>query len=127
MNALNAYICLNVYGSVFFGDYIDHVNDLTADFAALIKNHNNLELATDPQCNIICYRYIADNLSEEETDMLNYSIRKALLEDGKFYIVQTQLNGNWYLRNTIINPLTSKEDLEDLVAEIENIATRLQN
>lgn len=125
MNALNAFICLNVYGREFFGEYIDYVNWLTASFATKIRNHPQMELATQPQCNIICYRYLPAGKTETETDSLNYAIRKKLLEDGRFYVVQTQLEGKWYLRNTIINPLTTIDDLEELLRDIEKIAREL--
>ena len=127
MNALNAFICLNVYGKNFFAEYLDYVNTLTRDYARLIENEPEMELATEPQCNIICYRCVPDGLNETETDQLNYRIRKALLEDGKFYVVQTQLNGKWYLRNTIINPLTTMAELKELLSDIQALAVQLRS
>jgi L-2,4-diaminobutyrate decarboxylase len=39
-----------------------------------------------------------------------------VVESGEFYLVQTRLDGRSVLRTTLINPLTTGEDLRELVA-----------
>ncbi|HET9037606.1 MAG TPA: hypothetical protein VFN45_15450, partial [Myxococcaceae bacterium] len=46
-----------------------------------------------------------------------------LLAEGTFYLVQTRLRGHVHLRVTLINPLTTEEDLEGLLAAIRRAAT----
>ncbi len=41
-----------------------------------------------------------------------------MIEDGSFYLVQTQLPAGLFLRVTLINPLTNEGDLEDLLKAV---------
>jgi L-2,4-diaminobutyrate decarboxylase len=56
---------------------------------------------------------------------LNARIRQFLLEDGRFYIVQTQLKTGLFLRVTLTNPHTSGEDIEALLTLIASKAPEL--
>jgi L-2,4-diaminobutyrate decarboxylase len=44
-----------------------------------------------------------------------------LIETGRFYIVQTILNHQLYLRVSLMNPLTTEKELEELLEDITKI------
>ena len=52
---------------------------------------------------------------------MNKQIRNTLFQKGEFYIVQTQLNNDHFLRVSLMNPQTSINDLKDLINEIRDI------
>ncbi len=106
-------------GPQVFEAYVDKVMANGAVFAQMIRQRPHWELATDPQCNIVCFRYRPTGLSEAETNALNARIRQCLLEDGRFYIVQTTLHGHTWLRTTLVNPFTGAQDMEALLAFCE--------
>ena len=116
MSVLHVYTLYRTYGESIFEENINILFGLATDFADLIRENKNFELAYEPQCNIVCFRYIkgTDNFSD-----LNREIRRMLLEDGRFYIVQTVLNGDLYLRVSLMNPLSTINELNDLLLEIE--------
>jgi L-2,4-diaminobutyrate decarboxylase len=117
---LKLYASLSLYGPAFFGQYIDAMFALSKTFAEKIKNRPGFELAIDPECNIICFRYVPKATSNP--DALQQKIRQQLLAEGAFYIVQTQLPKGLYLRTTLLNPFTTKEDLDALLQSIEQLA-----
>jgi L-2,4-diaminobutyrate decarboxylase len=121
MYSLKWYSLYQTYGPELLDQYVSRVIDITKTLADRILDHPDFELATPPQCNIICFRYIG-NRSEDDLNQLNRSIRRQLLENGKFYIVQTQLNGTVYLRCTLSNPFTDEEHLEGLLRLIKEKA-----
>lgn len=125
MMAIHWYIILKIYGEKVFDEFITHQYDLTKDFAKIISDKPFFELATTPMSNILCFRYVDDKLSLNEMNTLNRTIRRELLEDGEFYLVQTKLNGKHYLRTTLMNPFTSIEHLELLLEKIKNNAQKL--
>ena len=119
MMGLRLYLCLSVYGTQFFGNYVTRMYDLTREFAQVIVQSDDFQLAAKPQSNIICFRYIKANV--ENLDEYQKAIRKKILEQERFYIVQAQLKDGDYLRCTIINPLTTMEDLMQLLDAIRSV------
>jgi len=124
MMSVRFYSIIQAYGSEIFDDYVTRQYDLAKEFSDLIKTDPNFELATEPMANIVCFRY----KENKETDLnkLNSQIRKTSLENGEYYIVQTELDGETYLRVTLMNPFTEIEHLQALLEEIEKIAKSIE-
>ncbi len=120
MMSLKIYSIIKAHGVEIFGENIDYLYDLGKTFAQMIQKHSKFELAVEPECNIVCFRYSA--VEEAKLNEINANIRKLLLETGKFYIVQTTLKDHLYLRVSLMNPLTNIDDLNALLDEIETIA-----
>ena len=118
MMSLKIFIQLKIHGEELLRDYIESRYDTAKQFASLIKQNSDFELLTEPQSNIVCFRYIGDNSSDNQLDSLNSKIRRAMLEAGNFYIVQTLAKGKVYLRVTVMNPFTDETDFSGLIKEI---------
>jgi L-2,4-diaminobutyrate decarboxylase len=124
MMPIKIYALLKTYGEEIFTDYVNYLYDLGRQFATMITAHKNFELAVSPESNIVCFRYLPNNTAN--INDLNNSIRKQLLEDGKFYMVQTTIKEQVYLRVSLMNPLTTSSDLQALLEEIEGIAGKIE-
>ncbi len=120
MLGLKLYVPLMVYGTDLFADFVTHTYDLTKQFAAVIERAADFELAAPPQSNIICFRHTRPGVTD--LDDLQKRIRQGILKEERFYIVQTALKSGFYLRCTIINPLTTLEDLTDLLDAIRALS-----
>jgi L-2,4-diaminobutyrate decarboxylase len=122
MMSVKIYSILKAHGEQIFTDNVEYLHDLAEKFAILVKARLNFELAIEPESNIVCFRLTPTNINLNE---LNLSIRKQLLQEGKFYVVQTTLNDNIYLRVSLMNPLTTETDLNALLDEIERIGNQI--
>ncbi|HAS42708.1 MAG TPA: pyridoxal-dependent decarboxylase [Microscillaceae bacterium] len=109
----------NHYGDELLEEMIDTIFGLGEQFGEMVAQHPQFELPMVPECNIVCFRYID---SSEDLNAVNRRIRQAILEEGKFYLVQTLLSGDTYLRVTLANPATTIQDLEELLEYITQIA-----
>ncbi len=118
MMSVKIYVTLRMYGLQLLAENVDTLHDLAASFAQLIQQKSQFELAIWPQSNIVCFRFLG-NGSQNLND-LNVLIRKKILNDGDFYIVQTVLEGQVYLRVSLMNPLTKIQDLICLLEVIES-------
>ena len=118
MTILHTYTIMRLYGDALYQQHIDKLYGMAAEFAHMVHLHENFELACEPQSNIVCFRLKAGADSNE----LNRDVLQRLLEDGRFYIVGTTIKQDFYLRITLMNPLTQKEDLEQLLSVIEDLA-----
>lgn len=107
------------YGDELFDDFVTTLNDLGQKFAAIIKQHPKFELAITPQCNIVCFRWTQS--PDDALNNVNASLRQKLIASGKFYIVQTTIEGQIYLRCAIMNPFTLVEHFEDLLNTLEHL------
>jgi L-2,4-diaminobutyrate decarboxylase len=88
-------------------------------FAEMVKRRPHFELGVEPESNIVCFRYIEKGKNNTELNALNSEKRAEILRGGRFYIVQTTLREKVFLRVSLMNPLTSENDLEALLDEIE--------
>jgi L-2,4-diaminobutyrate decarboxylase len=118
MMSVKVYAILKAHGEQIFTENVEYLYDLGRTFATLIKARPNFELALEPESNIICFRLKSETGSVNE---LNANIRKKLLEEGRFYIVQTTLADKLYLRVSLMNPLTTEVDLVALLDEVERL------
>lgn len=115
---LKAYLLWHTYGPGLFAQHIDYLYDLGHYFGKMIAESADFELPVAPQSNIICFRYCPADVPATALNALNGFIREALITSGSFYIVQTQLAGQLYLRITLISPFTSVTTLEALLQNL---------
>lgn len=87
----------------------------------MVRSDIQYELATEPESNIVCFRYAPEGHNDLVLNQINTTIRDRIIKEGSFYIVQTELGGKIWIRLTIINPVTSEDDLKDLLARISEI------
>ena len=123
MLGVKIYAILKIYGPQLFSDYITRTYDLAGEFAAMIKESGDFELALEPASNIVCFRYAPEKSGTVELNELNTNIRNRIKEDGEFYIVQTVIGGVVYLRTTLMNPFTSRNDLTQLLEKIRKLVS----
>jgi L-2,4-diaminobutyrate decarboxylase len=118
MMATKVFAILQTYGVALWEEYVTRCYDLGHQFARLLQERKDWELALEPSGNIVCFRYRRGS----DLNALNARLRKALIEEGRFYIVQTTLRGEVWLRTTLVNPFTTKADLEDLLERLERLS-----
>jgi len=117
--AVKVYLLVKTFGAALFEAYIEHTYGLAREFAEMILSRPGFELAVMPDSNIVCFRCVPGYSDPAALNALNEDIRKSLKESGRFYIVQTRIDGRVFLRVSLMNPFTKPEDLIDLLAEIE--------
>ena len=105
------------HGPAAWDENVTRLHDLAQYFARQIIESDAFELLTQPQSNIVCFRYI--NCPVDRVNDHNASIREYLLTEGRFYIVQTTIDGQLWLRVTIGSAHTGEHDLEALLKEID--------
>ncbi len=108
----------SVYGPEFFESLIDDLQRRTGQWFELLKQQKDFETPYEPECNILCFRYIPEGREERTLNDLQRAIRKRLMESGQFYITQTTLDGQVYLRTVVLNPSTEKHHFEELIQAI---------
>ncbi len=119
MLSIKVYATLRSYGPEIFGDNVERLYDQAKAFAQLLSTAPDFELAVEPEANIVNFRYTA--LPRETWDIENTKIRQRLVDEGRFYIVQTVIRGEKWLRVAIMNPHTGRQHFQGLLNEIRRI------
>jgi L-2,4-diaminobutyrate decarboxylase len=122
-----AYTALKYYGNSYYEEYIDSRYDLATACAPMIESDPQFELACQPESNIICFRFAPRGFDDSTLNRMNSEIRDRIIKSGSYYIVQAELNGKTWIRLTIINPVTSENDLKDLLAKIKETGNEIIN
>lgn len=118
--ALSLKIFLNLAwrGERVLGEYVDDRYAITRQFYNQIYRRAGFECLCEPESNILCFRYGQD-------DELQQRIRDTLVHERRFHLSSALVNGKRYLRMTVMNKLTDKETINEMLGEIELTAARL--
>lgn len=126
--ALGLWGVWSLFGRQLFADLVDSTFGLGRQFYEMLKGAPDFEPLHEPECNIVTFRHRPERLRDADVKTVgafNQQIRRAIIESGAFYLVQTNLDGAGALRVTIINPLTTADDLRGLLAEIRRVGQGL--
>ncbi|MDQ3334832.1 MAG: aminotransferase class I/II-fold pyridoxal phosphate-dependent enzyme [Myxococcota bacterium] len=118
--SIELWTALRSRGGQWFGDVVDRQHELALALAAKVDAAPDFELALAPESNIVCYRHTGAT----DLDAHNRALKKRVVEDGKFYIVGTQLPSGYHLRSTLMNPLTETRDLDELLDHLRSLCPK---
>lgn len=118
----------SVLGEEVFEQLVDHVFAMAQQFWQMLIEATDFQPLHEPECNIVAFRYLPAEIADAPPAVQNRfqrELRTRLIRSGSFYIVQTQLNDLAALRVTIMNPLTTVDDLRELLDEIRRVGQLL--
>lgn len=134
---------LHLIGINGYAELIDEGIEKTDFFASLIHTEKEFELLHKPEINILLYHYIPiafrgrmGDLSKDEVKKLNdlnIILQKTQREQGNSFVSRSVAvkakdpDNKWVaLRAVIANPLTTKQDLKEILDEQKKIAVQLE-
>ncbi len=104
---------------------IKHSLDNTKYLYEKLEYNDNFEiLSWEPTLNLICFRYNPKDLNfkSNELNALNNSLRDNLLSKWEYYIWDTTIDKNYCFKAVLLNPETTKENIDWFLNEIVNIS-----
>ena len=108
----------SMFGPQLFADLVDVTIDMARSFYEMLAAADDFEALHEPQCNIVAFRYVPAPLRNgppQQIDALQQKLRRDVIESGEYYLVQSRIDGRPVLRTTIMNPLTTPDDLRGLL------------
>jgi L-2,4-diaminobutyrate decarboxylase len=118
----------SLFGPQLFADMVDVTTDLAQQFYAMLQAADDFQPLHEPQCNIVAFRYVPPalgNAPAERVDAFQLRLRRAVIESGEFYLVQSRLEGRPVLRTTMMNPLSTEDDLHQLLDCLRRSGSKL--
>jgi glutamate/tyrosine decarboxylase-like PLP-dependent enzyme len=114
-DALKVLIALRATGRNRLAEMIDQVLELAQYAGDAIERHPALELLTRPSTVMVAFRHRGD-------DDTNIRIHRDLFNSGRAVIGRTRVKGRVSLKLTLLNPHTTRRDIDALLAEIVSAA-----
>ena len=111
-----------------FADLVDVTFDMGRVFHEKLTDAEDFQPLHVPQCNIVAFRHIPDELRDAPPERLGkfqLDLRREIIQSGEFYIVPTKQNGIGALRTVIIKPLTTPEHLNALMKTLREKGRKL--
>ena len=112
---LKFFLCLLAVGSKGMGSFVDQLFDQTQRIHDLIESTDGFSCVCQPQSNILCFQY-----RPEQNDA--FEIRDQIVNQGDFYLTQTELAGQKCFRFTVTSPETDEVIVKQLLDRIEKTA-----
>jgi glutamate/tyrosine decarboxylase-like PLP-dependent enzyme len=125
--ALKIWMLMKEHGLERYGRIILQNVEQARYLAALIGAQPELELLAPVPLNIVCFRYVAQGLSETALNELNAELLAELQESGVAVPSNTTLDGRYALRVAITNHRSRFEDFDVLVEKLLELAHRRVN
>ncbi|WP_038472598.1 pyridoxal phosphate-dependent decarboxylase family protein [Fimbriimonas ginsengisoli] len=123
--ALKVWMSLKAYGIGRFSGLIEQNVDQAQYLEKLVGVEPSLELTAPAPMNIVCFRYLADGLSDEKLNDLNSELLFRVQESGAAVPSSTVIDGKFCLRVCFVNHRTRFEDVDDLVSVVLRIGGEL--
>ncbi|SNR14483.1 pyridoxal phosphate-dependent decarboxylase family protein [Tenacibaculum jejuense] len=126
-DALKVWLTLKTLGTKTIASYLEEVHHLAKQVYTNLKENSNFELAHVPELSTVVFRYKNSEAAHEPThDDVNLYIKNKLYTSGKASVASTKLNGNIYLKFTLLNPKNTIENLLNIVKMIEEAGKQYQ-
>lgn len=85
-----------------------------------VKKYDDFEIISRAQLGAINFRFFSPKYSEEELDEINRKLSMRALEENYAAFLTTELKGKIVLRFCAVSPLTKKEEVEKIIADLHS-------
>jgi aromatic-L-amino-acid decarboxylase len=125
--ALKVWMALKFHGVDGYTASIERDLALADRLAERVRQNDNLQLLAEPSLSIVCFRFAPPSMrnDEEILNQLNKRLLEAIQLGGKAFLSSTTINGAFCLRACVINHRTTDQDIDFLVAHVEQTGQRL--
>nr|WP_179503897.1 aspartate aminotransferase family protein [Nocardioides daedukensis] len=124
-DALKLWLSLRIMGPDQIGDYFDTVIDLAREVHDLVVQCRDIEVAAEPGLSTLVFRYRPAGACPEEVSRLNTRIRSALYSAGRSMVAATRIDGQVWLKLTLLNPMATTEQILAIVDEVRSTGAGL--
>jgi L-2,4-diaminobutyrate decarboxylase len=115
-DALKLWCTLRLMGKQQLGAYTDVIIETAEKAACMIEEDGNFDLLSHSDLGVLVFRYNPVRISP---CAVNQYIKKTMFFNGEILVASTKVNGEFYLKFTILNPLTTIDDIQNILTTIK--------
>ena len=115
--ALKVWLSLRYHGLAAFREAIRSDLKHARELADGIRNTPELELLAPVELSAVCFRYRA-RAARTDVDALNAAILRRVIDNGRVYLSNASIRGQFALRACFVNHRTESRDVAEIIAEV---------
>ena len=125
--ALKVWMALRFHGVDGYTASIERDLALADRLARSVRQSGDLQLVTEPSLSIVCFRFAPTPVrhDQEKLNELNKRLLEAVQLGGGAFLSSTTVNGAFCLRACVINHHSTEQDLDFLVAHLQQTGAKL--
>lgn len=117
-DALKLWFTLRMMGKVKLGNYFETIIGTAAEIAAMIQADPAFELMNESDISALVFRYNPRD-SQADLCLMNQFIKKSMFHGGEALVAGTKINKAFYLKFTLLNPLTTIDHVKNIFTIIK--------
>jgi L-2,4-diaminobutyrate decarboxylase len=118
-DALKLWFTLRLMGKQKLGYYTDRIIETTEQAACLIEDAGHFELLSHSDLGVLVFRYLPQQVNDVDICAMNLHIKQTMFFNGEVLVASTKVNGRFYLKFTILNPLTTIKHIQNILTIIK--------
>jgi len=119
-DALKLWCTLRLLGKEKLGAYTEVIIKTAKETAILLDSLTEFELLCHSDLGALVFRYLPKSEKKYDACSMNLHIKKALFFSGEVLVASTKVDNEFYLKFTILNPLTTLNHTEKILKIIKN-------
>ena len=125
-DVLKLWLSLQHLGQQGYRELIAANYALTTHFVDAVKARPDLQLASEPEMNLVCFRGCPDWLPADQWDDWNRQLQAHLLKEARAFLSLPRYRGHNWLKVVLLNPYTTLAEIELMFAAIDQFVGTTQ-
>ncbi len=121
-DVLKLWLTLQHLGQAGCAELIEASYALSEHFVTQVRQRPYLELASEPEMNLICFRGCPPALPPSQWDTWNASLQDYLLKQHQIFLSVPNFRGQRWLKAVLLNPFTTAAEVSQLFEAIDQYA-----
>ena len=113
-DALKLWLAWREIGDAGWASMVERFMGLANFLEERIVQHPSLELMSERMWTNVCFRYIGES-TKSDWNRINAELRQRLIQDGRFMVSRSTINGSIVLRSVIANRSISESSLDSFL------------
>lgn len=117
-DALKLWCTLRYMGRTKLGQFTETIIETARETVEILDSDKDFELLTDSDLSVLVFRYNPSGWQGDCCKMNQY-IKKKMFFSGEVLVASTKVNDTFYLKFTILNPLTTIAHINNILSIIK--------
>ena len=124
-DALKLWLAWREIGDAGWASMLERFMDLADYLQQQVESSDALEMVSDRMWTNVCFRYVGES-SATDLNKINAELRERLVQDGRFMVSRSTVDGKIILRSVIANRNITESSLDAFLARVISVGKDIE-